>query len=205
MVQRSCSCKKCALLTPQRPLLHPSPGFHRHRTSHNLTHACTARVLQPHADSARIHAKKTFFTLSRSIEKRSSPPCVHSPAAPWWYTRQHTITRRAVLVVACRALAQDQPRRFHWFAVLRGWVRLGGIGGKVQASFASLQHEIWVRSKETWVVGSALGGKRWTLHLWRTTACCAGAPGGWKCLAALPCPAQLAMAGGCCVVTGEAG
>ena len=160
MVQRSCSCKKCALLTPQRPLLHPSPGFHRHRTSHNLTHACTARVLQPHADSARIHAKKTFFTLSRSIEKRSSPPCVHSPAAPWWYTRQHTITRRAVLVVACRALAQDQPRRFHWFAVLRGWVRLGGIGGKVQASFASLQHEIWVRSKETWVVGSALGGKR---------------------------------------------
>ena len=63
-------------------------------------------------------------------------------------------------MVACRALAQDQPRRFHWFAVLRGWVRLGGIGGKVQASFASLQHEIWVRSKETWVVGSALGGKR---------------------------------------------
>lgn len=44
--------------------------------------------------------------------------------------------------------------------LVRGDARLGqagGIGGKVQA-FASLQHEIWMRSKETWVVGSALGG-----------------------------------------------
>ena len=205
MVQHTCSCKKARLAYPTAAASAPQP---RLSSAPHITqpHSCTARVLQPHADSAaHIHAKKGIFHAFAVNREGNSPPGIHSPAAPWWYTRPHTITRRAVLVVACRALAQDQPRRFHWFAVLRGWVRLGGIGGKVQASFASLQHEIWVRSKETWVVGSALGGKRWTLHLWRTTACCAGAPGGWKCLAALPCPAQLAMAGGCCIVTGEAG
>lgn len=61
--------RKPALLTPQRPLLHPSPGFHRHRTSHNLTHAplasCSRMRIPPHTFMQR----KEFFTLSRSIEK----------------------------------------------------------------------------------------------------------------------------------------
>ena len=98
-------------------------------------------------------------------------------------------------MVACRALAQDQPRRFHWFAVMRGWVGLGGLVAKrKRRRFAARdldakQGDLDVRLDTSLANHGLLRGR----------------PGGWRHLAALPCPAQLAMAGGCCIVTGEAG
>lgn len=203
MVQHTCSCKKARLAYPTAAASAPQP---RLSSAPHITqpHSCTARVLQPHADSAaHIHAKKGIFHAFAVNREGNSPPGIHSPAAPWWYTRQHTITRRAVLVVACRALAQDQPRRFHWFAVMRGWVRLGELVAKCKRSqVCSTRSGCEARRPGSWAQRSveALDVTSLANH-----GLLRGRPGGWKHLAALPCPAQLAMAGGCCIVTGEAG
>lgn len=174
MVQHTCSCKKAYLAYPTAAASAPQP---RLSSAPHITqpHSCTARVVQPHADSAaRIHAKKTFFALPRSIEKVTRRQAsIHRPRHGG--TRVNTITRRAALVVACRALVQDQPRRFHWFAVMRGWVRLG---------------DWWQKGKRSQVCSTRSGCKQGDLGRglsarWealdvtspRTTACCAGAPG----------------------------